>query len=91
MPKGVARDPARANQWRIAARRIGVTLDEYTQARAANLRWCWACRRFRELHRFGADKCRKGGGIDGTCIECRQSGDVNRPRARQTTEEHHHV
>lgn len=79
MPKGVARDPSKRNQWAIAAARIGCTLEEYSAKREAGLRWCYACRLWKSSHRFGPDKTRPDG-IDGTCISCRNHNDQLRDR-----------
>jgi len=70
MPKGHYASNQRTT-WRLAAKRIGITLEEYTRNRLAGLRWCYACRRWRAPARFGRDKHRPQK-IDGTCIECRK-------------------
>lgn len=87
MPKGIARDPSKRNQHSIAARRIGCSLEEYSSKRTAGLRWCYRCRGWKAVHRFGSDKSRRDG-IDGTCIACRQQLDQLRTH---TTEVAHAV
>lgn len=78
MPKGVARDPSKRNQWGLAASRIGCSLEDYTRRRELGYRWCYACRSWKHRDRFGSDKARRDG-VDGTCIACRQGLDQLRP------------
>ncbi len=100
MPKGVAATPegrARrtAHAWAIAAKRIGVTLDEYARNRFAGLRWCYVCRRWRPEARFGPDRARNRAtkraegsrGVDGQCIECRKLLDDSRGDRRRRRRE----
>lgn len=75
MPRG----SGRPRSWfhAIAARRLGMKLEDYT-AKIATHAWCYRCRRWREHRRFGPDKSRPSG-RDGTCIECRSEIDHRRP------------
>lgn len=62
---------------RTAARRVGLTVEEYEARRAAGLKRCIACREWRSVECFEADASR-GDGRTATCSPCR------RERARIT-------
>ena len=47
--------------WRHAAKRAGLTLDEYLARRDAGDRWCGACFAFHQLAAFGSDRSRPEG------------------------------
>lgn len=61
---------------RLAARRIGCTLEEY-KARVTTHQWCYRCRRWRLHARFGPLRSRRR---DSCCIECRTGLDLGRER-----------
>lgn len=54
---------------KTAARRSGLTPEEYEARRAAGLKRCVACREWRSIERFGNDATR-GDGRSATCLDC---------------------
>lgn len=80
---GAVREDAKGKPfapWAIAARRLGVSLEEYTRQRVAGNLWCWRCRRWRRKERFGHDRARRFGRRNTSCIECQQEIDKERAR-----------
>ena len=51
---------------KVAAHRLGLTVEEYTARRAAGLKWCTGCRTWRPVGAFGQDRTRQ----DGQCARC---------------------
>jgi hypothetical protein len=46
---------------KTAAKRVGVSFDEYTRREAAGLKYCTACKDWHPLADFGVDASRHGG------------------------------
>ena len=59
---------------KVAAKRIGVTIEEYQQRIEQGLKWCHTCRRWVERDGFHIDKSR-GDGLATVCKSCRASDD----------------
>lgn len=55
----------------IAARRAGVTLEFYLAQVASGLKWCWHCRMWKPIDKFGSDRSRSDG-RDPKCRDCRR-------------------
>lgn len=58
-----------AGALKVAAGRIGVTVDEYTARLAVGDKWCMGCRRWRRRAEFWIDRTR-GDGLASKCVEC---------------------
>lgn len=52
-----------------AATKIGVTFEEWEERRASGQLWCYCCRKWLDVRRFGADKSRSNG-LSSACKEC---------------------
>jgi hypothetical protein len=46
---------------KVAAKRVGLTLEEYREKVKSGLRWCCGCKEWHELSRFSTDNSRDGG------------------------------
>lgn len=57
---------------KIAAKRIGIPYDEYTQLLDSGLKWCIKCRTWKTQQEFGKDSTR-GDGFDAKCFSCRST------------------
>jgi hypothetical protein len=55
---------------KIAAKKIGISYEEYLQKRENNLKWCHDCKKWKKEKEFGRDKSR-GDGLDARCYDCR--------------------
>lgn len=55
---------------RTAAKRIGLTLEEYRFRRAAGLKYCWACKLWLPESDYGTDMCRSDF-LTPTCRGCK--------------------
>ena len=55
---------------RCAAKRLGLSADDYVARRAAGLKYCWSCRKWISDQRFGLDAVRSDG-LAGRCRECK--------------------
>ena len=64
---------------KIAAKRIGITYDEYLSQTKSGLKWCHRCKRWKERERFGIDRSR-GDGHHAICQDCRH---VKIPKQRK--------
>lgn len=58
---------------RTAARKVGVSLDEYQERRAAGLKWCFRCRSWKLREQFAIDRSRTDG-LTAQCFDCRRVG-----------------
>ena len=76
------RGESTANQWRVAAARLGITLDEYRTRRLANQRWCCRCRRWLRVDAFAPCRARV---VDTCCEQCRITADRGRRRSGRAT------
>jgi hypothetical protein len=70
--------PEERARWSAAARRLGVSLEEYAAHRAAGERWCWRCRSWLPEASFPQPQARHGS----PCLTCRATADVGARRAR---------
>lgn len=61
---------SRLGALKTAARRAGVSLEEYAGALARGEKWCTACRWFHPREAFGPDRSR-GDGLAAACIKAR--------------------
>lgn len=52
---------------KIAANKLGITLDEYTRRRASGEKWCWECRAWHPLRDFSSNSDK----ADGKSTNCR--------------------
>lgn len=59
---------------KIAAKRIGVTIEEYQQQIEQGLKWCHSCRQWVERNGFHVDNSR-GDGLAAICKTCRAVDD----------------
>lgn len=66
---------------KIAARRAGVSLEEYSAAIARGEKWCTGCRRFHPRTAFGPDRSR----YDGLSASCAVARERRRARPRAAT------
>jgi hypothetical protein len=53
---------------KIAARRLGITVEEYTERRGSGQKWCYACRVWHPYSNFNRNKCAS----DGLANVCRK-------------------
>lgn len=72
---------------KVAARRLGVSVDEYRERRAAGEKHCVSCRGWRPRDAFGVDRSRFDG-LAAACLECRKARHdasyVQTPRVSRT-------
>lgn len=54
---------------KVAAKKAGVSAAEWWQRRTAGEQWCYCCRRWLLVKRFGVDRSRSGGRAS-ACKEC---------------------
>lgn len=70
---------------KIAAKRVGVSVEQYQEAVAAGKKWCRGCRAFAGRENFGVDSSR-GDGLASVCKPCKnrrgRQGYVFRDRKR---------
>lgn len=68
---------------KTAARRLGLTVEEYKAQVAAGLKWCIECRQWQGVEEFGVDRSR-GDGLAARCLQSKRSRErqryVRRPR-----------
>ena len=64
---------------KIAAQRIGKTLDIYSSQISSGLKWCWKCREWHPKTEFVSDRTRG----DGLAAVCRNACSTGRPRGWQ--------
>jgi len=69
-----------------AARRAGVSVDEYEQRRAIGEKYCWDCRRWLLEASFGMDASR-GDGFATRCRDCGNRAARERYRGRRAKTE----
>lgn len=58
---------------KVAAKRLGLTLQEYEARCAAGLKWCTGCKSWKPAGNFGIDRSR-GAGRAARCTDCRRCG-----------------
>ncbi len=58
---------------KIAAKRLGLSLEDYTAKLAAGLKWCFRCKSWKSVGDFGTDRTR-GSGKASRCAVCRRTG-----------------
>lgn len=75
--------------WHVktAAKKLGVSTDEYLAHRRAGLKHCGRCRSWRLLAEFDADGSRYDG-LSSTCVGCRRAGPRQLPLIRETPAEY---
>jgi 5-methylcytosine-specific restriction endonuclease McrA len=56
---------------RTAATRIGISVEEYRERRAAGLKWCHRCKDWHALNRFGRDASRSDG-LTASCLRSKR-------------------
>jgi HNH endonuclease/NUMOD3 motif len=54
---------------KVAAGRLGMTVEEYMARRQAGEKWCYRCDRWKPIDTFGQDKTR-GDGHNASCLDC---------------------
>lgn len=57
--------------WRTAAKRAGISLDQYRANVEAGLKFCWRCRGWKPVGSFGIDRSRWDG-LAARCVSCRR-------------------
>jgi len=62
---------SRLGVMKIAAGRLGLSLEEYRAKRKTGLKWCWKCRSWRPVSQFNVDRSR-GDGLYAACVRCRR-------------------
>jgi len=70
--------------FKIAAKKVGISIDEYNSYVSRGLKWCIGCRKWHEKSVFGKDKSRWDG-LSAICIESRskRSRTLYKPKPRQ--------
>jgi hypothetical protein len=58
---------------KTAAKRAGVSLEEYRSRRANGEKWCFACRSWHAVGMFGRDASRRDG-LESKCLQARATG-----------------
>lgn len=78
---------------KIAAKRVGLSFEDYMAQIEAGLKWCNCCRFWKETDKFGNDRTR-GDGLDAKCLDCRHvkvrvdtKGRASAFKGRQHTDE----
>lgn len=74
---------------KVAAKRVGLTLEEYQAKLDAGLKWCHHCDQWKPLESFGQDSSR-GDGREARCSECRRTPDP-KPRVIPSRKGQHHT
>ena len=54
---------------KVAAKRIGISFEEYQDKLEAGLKWCAYCRSWKPREQFYPDRSR-GDGLSARCIDC---------------------
>lgn len=62
---------------KIAAGKIGISIEEYQQNLKAGLKWCFGCQSWLKLNRFNQSKNARDG-KDNRCKICRRAFDRRR-------------
>ena len=57
----------------IAAKKLGITVEAYLARENAGEKWCFKCKKWHLIKRFGADRTR-GDGLSSTCLAARHTG-----------------
>lgn len=71
---------------KIAAKRLGITLDEYISKRNAGLKWCTKCKTWQSVSDFAKDKTR-GDGLKSICNSCEYTRHTPGPTRRERQEQ----
>jgi hypothetical protein len=58
---------------KVAAKRLGLSLEEYSAKFVVGLKWCIRCKSWKSIGEFGTDQSR-GSGKASRCAACRRSG-----------------
>lgn len=66
---------SRAGALKVAAGRIGLTLEAYLKHVQAGLKWCYKCKKWKQKPCFHQDKNR-GDGLAAACSGCRSRGGI---------------
>ena len=69
---------------KIAAGRLGLTLQDYQSKRSQGLKWCWKCEEWKSIDEFTVDRSR-GDSLSAACYECRRT-DKSKPSKRKRRE-----
>jgi 5-methylcytosine-specific restriction endonuclease McrA len=74
------------------AKRVGISLEEYTLHRQQGQKWCYLCKAWRALQQFGSDRSQTDG-HSSKCLECRRKRENKRPRGlfKQTETARAHI
>lgn len=63
---------------KIAAKKIGISLDEYYALQNAGMKWCTKGKHWQPIEHFNIDRTR-GSGLTSNCRDCKREGDTNKP------------
>ncbi len=63
---------------KIAAKKIGISVEEYYTLQAAGMKWCTKGKHWQPIQQFCVDSSRKSG-LASKCRECSRSGDISKP------------
>jgi hypothetical protein len=66
---------------KVAAKRIGISFDEYLNKTHQGLKWCWDCASWQSVTEFSIDRHR-GDGLSSRCHQCRRIN-KNKPGKRE--------
>lgn len=61
---------SRAGAMKVAAGRVGVSIEEYKDRLERGEKWCCSCKKWTPRSGFGKDRTR-GDGLDAKCLDCR--------------------
>ncbi|NES68833.1 MAG: HNH endonuclease [Okeania sp. SIO2D1] len=67
---------------RIAAQKIGVTLEEYIANKKVGLKWCTKCKQWKHIENFGKDKSRYDG-LNSICKSCKNQRKTSGPGRKE--------
>lgn len=63
---------SKAGADKIAAKRIGISYEEYMENKQKGLKWCTHCKKFVKISEFGKDGSRADG-LSSKCFKCRRA------------------
>lgn len=77
---------SKAGVMKVAAKRIGLSIEEYQENIDNGLKYCYACQSWNKKSKHGVDYSR-GDGLTATCKPCRKKQAQKRPKRKQPKEQ----
>ncbi len=73
--------PKYPSVWKVAARNIGISLEEYASERTGGRKWCYACSAF-VVKAFFRNNASQHDGLGSECNSCHNRNKLKRSRKR---------